>query len=84
MADEMFLTAAEVGELTGIKKGKRIGGRLVPREVLQAQQLRSVGVPFYPNARGRPIVARAVIEGRNVPAPAPEKHRGWQPRVMSN
>ena len=84
MSDELFLTPYEVGELTGIRTGKRIGGRLVKREELQAQQLRSVGVPFFPNARGRPMVARAVIEGRGASTPAPEQRRGWQPRVMSN
>jgi hypothetical protein len=48
-----FLTSAEVIELTGRKvKSKQI------------EALRSMGLPFWVNAIGKPVVATAAIEGR--------------------
>nr|WP_321302360.1 DUF4224 domain-containing protein [Alcaligenes faecalis] len=82
MGADVFLTQAEVAELTGISRGKRIGGHLLNREQLQVQWLRTSGIPFFENARGRPIIARAVIEGRPA-APREEQKRGWQPRVLA-
>jgi hypothetical protein len=75
----MFLTPADVAELTGIRTGR--GGRT--REQLQADWLRAHGIAHWVNARGRPIVARTAIEGRAVdqatpPAPAP-----WTPKVLT-
>ncbi|WP_286997429.1 MULTISPECIES: DUF4224 domain-containing protein [Comamonas] len=55
----LFLSPEEIKELTGIRQGKN--GRT--REALQAAALRTMHIPFYVNAAGRPIVARAVIEG---------------------
>ena len=55
----IFLTCEEVKELTGIKIGKL--GKT--REQLQAATLRSMKIPFYINAVGRPIVSRTAIEG---------------------
>lgn len=82
MESDAFLTPAEVAELTGINKGKRIGGHLLHREQLQIQWLRTSGIPFFENARGRPIIARAAIEGRTTNS-KPEPARGWQPNVLS-
>lgn len=70
----LFLTCDEVRELTGIKTGK-FGKR---REELQAAALRTMKIPFYVNAAGRPIVSRAVIEGgtqHNTEAARPK----WEP-----
>lgn len=73
---DTFLSQEEAAELTGVKVGRR--GRT--REDLQAEWLRSSGIPFWTNARGRPIIARAAIEGRNSREELPKKK--WQPRLM--
>ncbi|WP_322742799.1 DUF4224 domain-containing protein [Alcaligenes faecalis] len=82
MGADVFLTPAEVAELTGINKGKRISGHLLHREQLQVQWLRTSGIPFFENARGRPIVARAAIEGRTAGGD-PKPVRAWQPSVLT-
>ncbi|MBU9308325.1 DUF4224 domain-containing protein [Burkholderia multivorans] len=56
---DTFLSSDEVAELSGIKTGRN--GKT--REQLQIAWLRSAGVPFWTNARGRPIVARSAIDG---------------------
>lgn len=76
MATDTFLTQEEVSELTGIRSGRR--GK--SREQLQIEWLRSTGLPFWENARGRPIIARVTIEGRNSPDDLPKKK--WQPRML--
>jgi len=64
----MFLTEDEIGMLTGRKVKK-----------LQVEQLRSMGIPFYVNAVGRPVVVRSILEGRkDQEQPKPK----WQPRVL--
>lgn len=69
-----FLTAEDMAELTGIRQGK--SGKT--REQRQVDTLRKMKIPHYVNAVGRPIVARAVIEGIGpVPAPA----MVWEPRL---
>jgi hypothetical protein len=73
----IFLTLQEVSELTGIKVGRQ--GQ--SREQLQADWLRRSGIPFWTNARGRPIIARAAIEGRAGEQETIQKK--WQPKVMS-
>jgi len=81
---DTFLSPEEVEELTGVKTGKTINGRKYTREELQIDQLRSAGIPFWPNARGRPIVARAVIEGRKVAEVATaEPRKKWQPAALA-
>lgn len=65
-----FLEDNEVATLTGRKF-----------KSLQVDQLRRMGVPFFVNALGRAVVARAAIEGRGAPAPAPVK-APWTPRVL--
>ena len=57
---DTFLSPQEIEELTGVKTGRNKR----TREQLQIEWLRASGIPFWENARGRPIVARAAIEGR--------------------
>ena len=73
----IFLTLQEVAELTGIKIGRR--GK--NREQLQTDWLRESGIPFWTNARGRPIIARAAIEGRTSEQEATPKK--WHPKVLT-
>lgn len=69
-----FLTEEEVAELTGV----RVGRRGLLREQLQVAWLRTSGIPFWTNTRGRPIISRAAIES----ARAVEQERPkWQPQV---
>jgi len=56
----MFLDDEQLAELTGIRTGKN--GKT--REQLQCDHLRRVGIPFYPSARGRPIVVYEALVGR--------------------
>ena len=60
---DTFLSAQEVGEFSGIKRGKTVRGRKVTREQLQVEWLRRTGVPFIVNARGRPMIVRANLVG---------------------
>ena len=69
----MFLSADELVFLTGRHLKTK-----------QIQQLRAMGIPFYVNASGHPIVTRAVLAGgrpescqpRWVPALAKSASRG--------
>jgi len=79
--DETFLSPKEVAELTGIKTGKNINGVTVHREELQVNQLRTQGIPFTINARGRPIVVRAVLVGAAPQAAANEAKPRWEPKA---
>lgn len=69
----MFLQPPELAELTGVRSGQR--GKT--REIRQIEALRKMKIPHYVNAAGRPIVARAVIEGGTAPA-APQT---WSPSL---
>ena len=73
---DTFLTSTEVAELTGIKIGRKISGQSIRREQLQANWLRSVGVPFYLNARGLPIILRANLVRNSFPDDLPKC--AWQ------
>ncbi|MFJ2993639.1 DUF4224 domain-containing protein [Pandoraea sp. NPDC087047] len=66
---ETFSTRDEVQYLTG----RQI-------KTKQAEMLRRMGIPFFLNAGGRPIVARVAIEGRggSVAVISPK----WVPRVL--
>lgn len=69
METRMFLTQEEVSELTGRKvKSKQISA------------LAKMGIPYFVNAAGRPIVSRAVIEGTmSVAASLSQpKQGGWK------
>jgi len=61
-----FLEQTEIYELTGRKL-----------KSLQVAALKNMGIPFFINAIGRPVVSRKVIEGRATAAP-PEKSP-WVP-----
>jgi hypothetical protein len=63
----LFLTEAEIAQLTGRKLKSR-----------QIEWLRGSGVPFYVNAGGRPVVTRAAVVGAG---DAPPVLRAWQPAV---
>jgi hypothetical protein len=73
----LFLTPEEMAELTGIKSGR--AGKT--REQRQVEALRTMGIPFWVNAIGRPVVARAAIEGRGQVEP-PETN--WQPAILNH
>jgi len=79
----LFLTPDETDELTGIRTGRRIAGQSMTKLQLQVAWLRRVGIPFTENARGRPIIARAVIEGRMINTMPPPTQRGWTPRALA-
>lgn len=67
----MFLSTGELVELTGRKvKSKQI------------DVLRRMGVPFFVNALGRPVVARSSVEG-GARAVARSADASWQPRVLA-
>lgn len=66
---DMFLTQDEIVILTGR-----------PQKSRQIEQLRKMGVPFYVNAIGRPIVARAIIEGRKEKVEPPKPR--WEPEAL--
>ncbi|MFP3275432.1 MAG: DUF4224 domain-containing protein [Paraburkholderia sp.] len=73
---DTFLSPQEIEELTGKNNRKR--------EQLQIDWLRAAGIPFWENARGRPIVARAAIEGRRAAeVSAAEPKKKWQPPTLS-
>lgn len=79
MDNDIFLSEKQVDFLTGIHRGKTIRGEKQSKHVLQADHLRSKGIPFTENARGKPIVARSAIEGgmyKQKPVT-----RGWQPQA---
>ena len=81
---DTFLSPQEIEELTGVKIGKTIGGKKRTREELQIDWLRASGIPFWSNARGRPIVARAAIEGRKAAeVAAAEPRKRWQPAALA-
>ncbi|UQV48120.1 DUF4224 domain-containing protein [Janthinobacterium lividum] len=61
-----FLGADDVVMLTG-RKVKR----------LQVEALRNMGIPFFVNAIGRPVVARTAVEGKT--AASPQEKPAWQP-----
>ena len=77
---DTLLSPQEIEELTGVKTGRNKR----TREQLQIEWLRASGIPFWENARGRPIVARAAIEGRRAAeVAAAEPKKKWQPPALS-
>ncbi|WP_346274972.1 DUF4224 domain-containing protein [Burkholderia ambifaria] len=69
VVSDTFLSPEEVAELSGIRTGRK--GKT--REQLQIAWLRGSGIPFWTNARGRPIVARSSIEGSRSKEETPRK-----------
>lgn len=65
-----FLEREEIKALTGRSYLK-----------LQIEALKNMGIPFFVNAIGRPVVARSAIEGRSGTATAPAK-KPWAPKVL--
>ena len=63
----MFLSPDELAILTGFHRKGR-----------QVEQLRRMGIAFYVNGCGRPVVARAAIEG----SAARASLRTWAPLVV--
>jgi hypothetical protein len=64
----VFLNPDELALLTGFhRKGH------------QVEQLRRMGIAFYVNGCGRPVVARAAIEGSAAGTPP----RTWTPSVVN-
>lgn len=70
-----FLNQREIADLTGVRIGK--GGKT--REQLQVAELKRMKIPHFVNARGCPVVARAVIEGGT--RQPPQQHKGWEPAL---
>lgn len=65
-----FLERGEIKDLTGRSHIE-----------LQIAALKQMGIPFFVNGIGRPVVARAAIEGRAAAtAKAPKK--AWEPAVL--
>jgi hypothetical protein len=70
-SQNMFLSTEELVQLTARKvKAKQI------------QALRSMGVPFFVNALGQPVVARVAVEGRADVLAERAPRASWQPRVV--
>jgi hypothetical protein len=67
----------DMDEITGIKIGR--SGR--SKYQMQCEFLRRTGIPFIENAKGRPIVAIAAIEGRKQKEETIKP--SWQPRLAS-
>lgn len=66
---EQFLNDEELYRLTGYRQPKK-----------QAEHCRKVGIPFFPNARGKPIISRDIINGSS--AKAKSDKPAWQPAVL--
>lgn len=70
----LFLNTDDIAELTGIRQGK--AGKT--RYELQVAALKKMKIPHYVNVAGRPVVARAVVEGQHVEIRQPT----WEPRLV--
>ena len=79
---DLFLREEDINTLTGIRQGRRCGSARLTKYQRQAEHLKRERIPFHVDVRGRPIVARAAIEGGKMqPAEPPTK---WQPRVIAS
>lgn len=68
---EIFLTPEDVAFMTGRKTASK-----------QIEVLRQMGIPFFVNAAGRPIITKQSI-GVGLPTQAaPTITRGWKSRVL--
>lgn len=68
---DTFLSVAEVAALTGRKKHS-----------LQIALLKKIGMPFWVNARGQPIIARTALDGRKEVVKPPAANEPWVPNVL--
>lgn len=71
----IFLAQDDIIELTGVSQGK--AGKT--RFELQIAALKKMKIPHYVNAAGRPVVARAVIEGGGQ---TEIRQPTWEPRLV--
>lgn len=62
-----FLDQKDLEELTGRKMKTR-----------QIAALREMGIPFFINATGHPVVTRSAVEGRKEESPK----AAWVPRLL--
>lgn len=65
-----FLTPDDVAVLTGRKSKSR-----------QVEALRKMGVPFFINSTGHPIVTKSAVEGGGAKGAAPPAKK-WSPKVL--
>jgi hypothetical protein len=70
MGNGTFLDRDEIKELTGRTQVAR-----------QIEALASMGIPFFVNGVGRPVVTRSAVEGRSAAAQESKK-KAWIPRVL--
>ena len=66
MNESAFISEEDVATLTGRKI-----------KSCQVEQLRKMGIAFYINAAGRPVVPRSSIEGR----PQEQIEKAWEPNI---
>lgn len=75
MSESTFLSEEDVAILTGIGKGA-MG---LTKHHRQAAQLRKMGVPFWLNAKGRPIVTHAGVNGSRKES----RPLTWEPPILT-
>lgn len=66
---DTFLTPEEIKILTGWTSPKK-----------QIEQLRKMGIPFYCNGRGKPIVVRAILDSGKTKTPENTTPK-WNPNI---
>jgi hypothetical protein len=69
---DLFLSTEELVLLTGRKMRAK-----------QIDALRGMGIAFFVNALGRPVVARVAIEGKTDAVKHSVVRALWQPRVLA-
>ena len=67
----MFLDAAALRQLTGFARKAR-----------QIERLRAMGVPFWINGRGVPVVCASALEASKPPQAKPTA--SWSPSALSS
>ena len=67
-SESTFLEIHDVRTLTGLAQKSK-----------QVVQLKRMGIPFYINAQGLPIVARCVLEGSRAKPAVPNTR--WRPAI---
>lgn len=79
MGSDIFLDDEDLNYLTGIKRGSTRAGNKRSKHELQADFLRERGIPFIPNARGKPVVLLSAVESRR---PQETQKQAWQPAAI--
>ena len=74
---DLFLSDTDLKSLTGLARGRDGKGMYD----MQAEWLRNQGIPFFQNARNRPIVAREHILGKPSATAMPPKKK-WEPKAL--